>query len=87
MLLRFGFAKLSASVSKPTLGFVFVTPPVWHEPHELLNSRLPRLTWSVVNVVLFPDASNTTVRVSSSNSIAEALLTVSDDYVKKSAIF
>jgi hypothetical protein len=59
-------------VSKPIFGLVFVIPPVWHEPHDAPNKRLPRLTCSAVNTVDLPEESRATVRVASSNSIALA---------------
>jgi hypothetical protein len=54
MLFRFGVAILKESGSRPTLGFVLVIPPVWHEAHEELNKRFPRFTCSVVKTVTFP---------------------------------
>jgi hypothetical protein len=61
--------------SKPTFGFVFVIPPKWHAPQVALNKRLPRLTCSGVNTIVLPAGSATTVRVASSKSIAEAVVT------------
>ena len=70
MLSRAGVAKLKDSVSKPTLGFVFVRPPTWQVPQALLNKRLPRFTCSGVRTTLLPFASRVTVLVSSSSSSA-----------------
>ena len=75
MLSFTGVAKLSDSVSRPTLGFVFVIPPVWQAPQVALNKRLPRFTCSGVKTVVFPALSTSTVRVASSKSIAEAVVT------------
>ena len=72
---RRGVAKLKASGSKPTFGFVFVIPPTWQAPHVALNKRLPRFTCSGVKTIVFPDESETTVRVASSKSIADAVPT------------
>jgi hypothetical protein len=68
-------------------GFVFVIPPVWHEPHEALNRRLPRFTCSGVKTTPLPAASNATVRVASSNSIANALKLNENDSKKTKKIF
>ena len=75
MLSRRGVAKLKASGSKPTFGFVFVIPPTWQAPHVALNKRLPRFTCSGVKTTVLPDPSATTVRVASSKSIADAVVT------------
>jgi hypothetical protein len=72
MLSRAGVAKDKASASNPTFGFVFVIPPVWHVPHDVLNSRFPRFTCSGVKTTVFPVPSSATVRVASSRSIAKA---------------
>lgn len=63
ILSRRGVAKLKASGSKPTFGFVFVIPPIWHAPHVALNKRLPRLTCSGVKTVVLPEESTVTVLV------------------------
>ena len=42
-------------------------PPVWHEPQDALNRRLPRLTCSADKTVVLPEESKLIVRVASSN--------------------
>ena len=61
MLSRRGVAKLKASESKPTFGFVFVIPPTWQAPQVALKRRFPRFTCSGVNIIVLPDESATTV--------------------------
>ena len=72
MLSRRGVAKLNASGSKPTFGFVFVIPPKWQAPHVALKRRFPRFTCSGVKTRVLPEPSTVTVRVASSKSIAKA---------------
>ena len=69
---RGGVARLSASGSNPRFGFVLVTPPTWHCPHDALNSLLPLFTCSGVRITVDPEESNGIVLVVSSKSIANA---------------
>ena len=64
--MRGGVAKVNASVSKPTFGFVLVIPPVWQTLHVLKNKRFPRFNCSGV-IVTFFDGFNGIVNVASSN--------------------